>query len=260
MTVDCSVECWAPVPILGYEELYLVSNFGEVKSLPRTVTVDKASRVTNSGKFSKSGRSTVEFSGKVMTPEVLSTGYLRVTLRDAQGNRKRPRIHQLVAKAFIPNPENKPEIDHIDGNRQNNRADNLRWVTHEENVMYARERNGNWSSETGPIKVLCADTNEWFESIKAAARWATGNDAVSASTLKASMAANKAYCGHVFVTEAMLSSIDNLKSYTQNLLAQYKANTPCEEKAIMGKRKRKKGWSNPAKKLFPLDGAVDPAS
>lgn len=257
---DCSVEMWVPVPIPEYAEYYMVSNLGRVKSLNRSIITEKSSRVTKSGNFSKGGRTTIEFTEKILKPEVLSTGYLRITLRDGKGNRARPRIHQLVATAFIANPEDKPEIDHIDGNRKNNRADNLRWVTHEENVRYARERNGNQPNDRGPKRILCADTGEWFESQKAAAIWASGNATISVSTLRNAMAADKAYCGHVFLTEEKMQSINNLESYTQALLAQYKANTPCEEKAIMGKRKRKKGWNNPAKKLFSLDGAVDPAN
>jgi len=66
-------------------------------------------------------------------------GYLRVTIDD-----KAVGVHTLVAKAFIPNPDNKPEVDHIDGDKKNNHVDNLRWVTHRENINYAMERRGNW--------------------------------------------------------------------------------------------------------------------
>ena len=63
---------------------------------------------------------------------ISKNGYMRVILSD-NGKNKTYFVHRLVAAAFIPNPENKPCIDHIDGDRANNHADNLRWVTVKEN-------------------------------------------------------------------------------------------------------------------------------
>ena len=60
-------------------------------------------------------------------------GYLFVVLYDGELHKRRP-IHRIVADAFIPNPENKPCVDHIDTNRTNNNVDNLRWVTYKENA------------------------------------------------------------------------------------------------------------------------------
>ncbi len=61
-----------------------------------------------------------------------SKGYRYVRIKDESGNYHRYAVHRLVAKAFVPNPSNKPEVDHIDSNPLNNDASNLRWVTHEE--------------------------------------------------------------------------------------------------------------------------------
>ncbi len=65
-----------------------------------------------------------------------SKGYLRVTLYK-DGSRKNFLIHRLIATHFIPNPENKPQVNHIDGNKINNNIDNLEWVTPSENTQHA---------------------------------------------------------------------------------------------------------------------------
>ena len=59
-------------------------------------------------------------------------GYANITLIK-NGNKFKTVIHRLVAKAFIPNPENKPEVNHINGNKRDNRLDNLEWCTSSEN-------------------------------------------------------------------------------------------------------------------------------
>ena len=64
-------------------------------------------------------------------------GYCRCSVQRLDGTWTSQPVHRLVAKAFIPNPENKQSVNHIDNNRQNNRVENLEWVTPKENVYYS---------------------------------------------------------------------------------------------------------------------------
>lgn len=111
-------EIW--VDICGYEGLYQVSNQGRVRSLDREVK--------------RKGNSICTSKGKIKKNTIGKKGYLYTYLTDKNGNTKGIFTHRLVAQAFIPNPGNKPEIDHINGIRNDNRVENLRWVTKEENM------------------------------------------------------------------------------------------------------------------------------
>lgn len=77
--------------------------------------------------------------GRFLVPEVHDKGYLRVDLRDKNGKRIHMKVHRLVAKAFIENPNNYPQVNHIDGNKENNSITNLEWVTDEQNKEKQRQ-------------------------------------------------------------------------------------------------------------------------
>lgn len=96
--------------IKGYEGLYQVSNLGRVKSLRY-----------------KRGKQE-----KILDGWISKEGYRKVSFYK-DNKRKDYLVHRLVAESFIPNPNNKPFIDHIDTNRTNNKIDNLRWATQKEN-------------------------------------------------------------------------------------------------------------------------------
>lgn len=99
----------------------------------------------------------IELNGKPLKARKNSQGYLRVSVHK-NGQRKRYFCHRLVAKAFIPNPLDKPEVNHKDGNPLNNNLSNLEWVTSSENKLHAyrtglRKPSPNYGEDCGTSKL-----------------------------------------------------------------------------------------------------------
>lgn len=126
-------EIWKDV--VGYEGLYKVSNMGRVKRLGKVI--NRIAKDKREGKRSQgSYEQVIILKDKILKPQMKEKGYLVVGLVK-DGKQKRIFIHRLVAIAFIPNPNNKPEVNHLNGNKGDNRVDNLEWVTSEENNKHA---------------------------------------------------------------------------------------------------------------------------
>ena len=135
--------------------------------------------------------------GHILKPALANSGYYRVKLC-YQGEEINRFVHRLVAIAFVPNPSQKPEVNHIDGNKTNNNACNLEWVTGAENKRHCREvlgkvnRHPNTEAAHNACKkrVRCIDTGIEYESITSAAK-AIG---VTQGTLSAHLLGANHFC------------------------------------------------------------------
>lgn len=96
----------------------------------------------------KNGRIYSEFINRYITPTEDSSHYLQNTLVDDNGNRKTIKTHRLVAIAFLPNPENLPDVNHKDFNRRNNNIENLEWCTEKYNTQYTSKYNLDINKES----------------------------------------------------------------------------------------------------------------
>ena len=121
--MENQIEIWKDAP--GYEGVYQVSNLGRVKSMSRI-------RVN--------GRAKILTKDKILLSKTLND-YVKIGM-----THKYVLAHRLIAKAFIPNPDNKPQVNHINGIKHDNRVENLEWVTASENAIHSSK---NKLSNTG---------------------------------------------------------------------------------------------------------------
>jgi hypothetical protein len=143
-------EIWKDIE--GYEGTHQVSTLGRVRSLDRTNTVG------------------AKIKGKIMKQQSNKDGYMQVTIKS--GVKKTFLVHRLVAKAFIPNPQNYLEVNHKDVNVKNNRIDNLEWCDRTYNCNYAGAHEKVAKSLKIPVIQMDMNGNfiqEW-DSIKEAAQ------------------------------------------------------------------------------------------
>lgn len=154
-----SEEIWKPV--VGYEGHYEVSNLGRIKSVERRTRF-----------VSKNGK---ECTRRVRERIIQGTEHCidgRISVMLSKGNeKKRIAVHRLVAKAFCDNPHGYTEINHIDENPRNNRADNLEWCTRDYNMHYGTIQERVYDKMKRPIRAVSVQGDEVrFNSISAAER------------------------------------------------------------------------------------------
>ena len=132
-------EVWKPIK--GFEGIYEVSSLGNVRNA----------------------------NGRMRKPFMIPKGYLMIDLFH-NCKRTHARVNRLVAEAFIPNPDNKPEVNHKNGNKTDNRAENLEWYTKSENMVHAY-RSGLQTKGLHSIrKVRCLEDGKVYSTAGEAAR------------------------------------------------------------------------------------------
>ena len=125
-------EIWKDIK--EYEGIYQISNYGRIKSLSRLIE-NSNNRITKE---------------KIRKATKDKDGYLCIVL-SKDGTNKTCKVHRLVAQTFISNPLNKPTVNHKDGNKQNNKINNLEWMTDKEQMKHCKEVLG-WKPSENRIK------------------------------------------------------------------------------------------------------------
>ena len=157
--METRTEEWRAVA--GYEGLYEVSNLGRVRSLGRTIN-----RMTRWGTVKP-----YTIKPRILKPLHSQGDYCYVHLFDKDGTSTNHKVHRLVAKFFVPNPDNLNEVNHIDEDKDNNRADNLEWVTQTANVNHGTAIHRKKKHPKAVVQIsLSGEVVQTFPSLRAAAK------------------------------------------------------------------------------------------
>lgn len=153
-------EIWKDIP--GFEGLYQVSNLGRVKSLPRQIWNGKGYFISKE---------------KILHPNTLAKGYFQVELKKNK-QRCSLQVHRLVAMTFIknPNPEDLIQVNHLNGNKQDNRVENLEWSNNSLNQKHAwatglQKVSGKAGRPKRPVVITKGNQKLVFDSIAETARF-----------------------------------------------------------------------------------------
>lgn len=139
------IEKWRELPIL--DGRYRISSFGRIYS----------SRGKKNGTYREIKQHNNSF------------GYMQVNLMDDNGVERKKYVHRLVASVFLPNPNKLSDVNHKDGDRSNNKASNLEWMSHKDNVHHSIAVLGHKRLGPKPKRIKNIITGEEFESVKDAA-------------------------------------------------------------------------------------------
>ena len=157
-----NIEIWKDIE--NYEGFYQVSDCGNVKSLERDV-------------YRQNGTFHYHAGGKILVQNLDKYGYMRVSLH-LNGKIKTIFVHRLVAEAFIPNPENKPQVNHKDEVKTNNVVENLEWCTASYNVNFGTRNERSVQNRRYPKlgnhprakAIFCEELNKEFDCITSAGK------------------------------------------------------------------------------------------
>lgn len=175
------MEIWKPIP--SYEGLYEASTQGRIRSLPRKTPHPRNRNMV------------LQRPGRILKSELDKYGYPVVTL--SKDNKQRTyKVHRLIAMTYVDNPDNLPQVDHINNRRYDNRPENLRWCTTQQNTAWRDEKMGR--------VIICKETRRKFRSSYEAAVWliygrkttSTSYKSVARSVRKAALVKSVAYTFH----------------------------------------------------------------